>query len=93
MLKPNLLKIQPEVADALAENKPVVALESTVITHGLPWPKNIETAKGMEAAVRESGSVPATLALIDGEMRIGLSDDDLEFMSKLPSESVRKGET
>lgn len=86
----NLLKILPEIADALAENRPVVALESTVITHGLPWPTNIETAQAMEAAVRESGSVPATLALIDGELRIGLTADDLEFMAKLPSDSVRK---
>lgn len=86
----DLLNILPEIADALAENRPVVALESTVITHGLPWPKNIETAKAMEAAVRESGSVPATLALINGEIRIGLTDDDLEFLAKLPSDSVRK---
>ena len=85
-----LLKIQPEVADALSENRPVVALESTVITHGLPWPQNIETAQGMEAAVRESGSIPATLALIDGELRIGLTDDDLEFLAKQPAGSVRK---
>ncbi len=86
----NLLKVLPEIADALAENRPVVALESTVITHGLPWPTNIETAKAMEAAVRESGSVPATIALINGELRIGLTDDDLEFMAKLPSDDVRK---
>lgn len=86
----DLLNILPEIADALAENRPVVALESTVITHGLPWPKNIETAQAMEAAVRESGSVPATLALINGEIRIGLTDNDLEFLAKLPSDEVRK---
>ncbi len=86
----NLLKVHPEVADALAEGRPVVALESTVITHGLPWPKNIETAQGMEDAVREGGAVPATIALINGKICIGLSADDLEFLAQRPEGEVRK---
>lgn len=84
------LKITPEIAEALADKRPVVALESTVITHGLPWPLNMETARGMEQAVRDGGAIPATLALIDGEIRIGLNDRDLEFLAQQPEGAVRK---
>ena len=75
-------RIAPEVADALAEGRPVVALESTLIAHGLPWPENIETAHDAEAAVRQAGAVPATVAVIDGEIRVGLSDDDLDRIAR-----------
>jgi pseudouridine-5'-phosphate glycosidase len=70
----------PEVAAALAANEPVVALESTVITHGLPYPQNVETAAAMETAVREGGSVPATIAIIQGQIHIGLTADQLEYL-------------
>jgi pseudouridine-5'-phosphate glycosidase len=70
----------PEVAAALAANEPVVALESTVITHGLPYPQNVETAAAMETAVREGGAVPATIAIIRGQIHIGLTADQLEYL-------------
>ncbi len=86
----NFLKIQPEVADALAENKPVVALESTVITHGLPYPDNVHTAVLMQTAVREGGAVPATIAIIQGQVHVGLADDELEYLGRLAGTAVRK---
>jgi pseudouridylate synthase len=86
----NFLKIQPEVADALAENRPVVALESTVITHGLPYPDNVDTAVLMQTAVREGGAVPATIAIIQGQVHVGLADDELEYLGRLAGTAVRK---
>ena len=74
-------RIAPEVADALAEGRPVVALESTLIAHGLPWPENFQTAKAAEAAVRRAGAVPATVGVIDGEIRVGLSEHDLRRLA------------
>lgn len=75
-LRPRLpLRLSEEVADALAENRPVVALESNVITHGLPWPANAETARAVETAVRRGGAVPATVFVLDGEVRIGAEGD------------------
>jgi pseudouridine-5'-phosphate glycosidase len=70
--------IDPEVAAALAEGRAVVALESTIITHGLPRPDNLRIAREIEAAVRSAGAVPATIAVLDGTARIGLDDDALE---------------
>ena len=69
--------IHPEVADALADSRPVVALESTIISHGLPRPDNLRIARQIEAAVRSSGAVPATIAIVGGVARIGLDDDAL----------------
>ncbi len=86
----NFLQILPEVADALAENKPVVALESTVITHGLPYPDNVATAKQMQTAVREGGAIPATIAIIQGQVRVGLTDDELAYLGQLAGTAVRK---
>ena len=71
-----------EVADALRDGAAVVALESTLITHGLPWPVNLETARGSEQAVRAAGAVPATVAVIGGEPRIGLSDVEIEELAR-----------
>ena len=71
-LPPLPLVLSTEVAEAMARGAPVVALESTIITHGMPWPQNIETARAVEAAVRAAGAVPATIAVIDGVIRIGL---------------------
>lgn len=75
---PPLYSPSDEVAAALQENRPVVALESTLIAHGLPWPANLETAQAMEEAVRRQGAVPATTAVVDGEVRIGLEAELLE---------------
>ena len=76
------LDVVPEVADALASNRPVVALESTIITHGMPWPDNVETARAVEAEVRGGGAVPATIAVLDGRLRVGLDDDTLERLAR-----------
>ena len=72
------MQIHPEVADALDSGRPVVALESTIISHGLPRPDNLRIAREIEAAVRSSGAVPATIAVVDGVARIGLDDDALD---------------
>jgi pseudouridine-5'-phosphate glycosidase len=71
-----------EVASALTSSKPVVALESTVIAHGLPRPQNLETARRLEAIVRESGSVPAIIAILDGQLCAGLSDEQVSFIAE-----------
>lgn len=76
-----LFFFSPEVAFALSQNNPVVALESTVISHGLPYPNNFETALAMEEIVRENGAVPATIAVIEGVPHIGLSKEEINFLS------------
>lgn len=80
MLK-KYVEYSDEVKKAMEEGKPVVALESTIISHGMPYPQNIETAKACEEIIRENGAVPATTAIIGGKIKIGLSDEDLEFMA------------
>ncbi|WP_416355457.1 pseudouridine-5'-phosphate glycosidase [Aureimonas phyllosphaerae] len=67
----------PAVQAALDAGRPVVALESTIITHGMPWPQNVEMARGVEALIRDEGAEPATIVVLDGVLRIGLSDDEL----------------
>ena len=84
------LTLSRDVAAALAESRPVVALESTLITHGLPYPANVETALAMEAAVREGGAQPATIAILKGRLTIGISADDIESLASRPAGSVRK---
>lgn len=74
--------VAPEVADAIAERRGVVALESTLIAHGLPWPESLQTARASEDAVRRAGAVPATVAVLDGIPRIGLTDDELERIAR-----------
>lgn len=76
------LRMTAEVADALAVGRAVVALESTIITHGMPYPQNVTTARAVEAAVREAGAVPATIAVIEGRIQIGLSDAELEGLAQ-----------
>lgn len=85
-----LWQILPEVAEALAQRQPVVALESTVITHGLPYPDNVQTAVQMQTAVRQGGAIPATIAIIQGKIYVGLTDDALEHLGKLAGTAVRK---
>lgn len=87
---PYPLSISAEAQSALNDYQAVVALESTLITHGLPCPVNVETARSMEAAVRESGAVPATIAILNGEITIGLSDDQIQELAQAPAGSVRK---
>src|SRR5437763_14980657 len=76
------LNIRPDVADAIKHNKPVGALESTLIVHGLPWPLNLETARAAEAAVRAEGAVPATIAVWEGRPTIGLNDNELQALAQ-----------
>jgi pseudouridine-5'-phosphate glycosidase len=86
------IRLKPEVAEALAWNRPVVALESTLIAHGLPRPDNLVLARELEAIVREEGGVPATIAMIRGEPVVGMSDDELELIAtggEVPKLSVR----
>ncbi|WP_277250931.1 pseudouridine-5'-phosphate glycosidase [Peptoniphilus vaginalis] len=80
MLK-KYVEYSDEVKKAMEEGKPVVALESTIISHGMPYPQNIETAKACEEIIRENGAVPATTAIIGGKIKIGLSEEELEFMA------------
>jgi pseudouridine-5'-phosphate glycosidase len=80
-----LLALAPEVAQALAAGQPVVALESTIVTHGMPWPANVETARAVEATVRAHGAVPATIAVLDGKLRVGLADDELDALARDPA--------
>jgi pseudouridine-5'-phosphate glycosidase len=74
--------LTPEVFDALQTRRPIVALESTVITHGLPWPQNLELARRMEATVRAGRACPATIAILKGEVKVGLSDVELEYLAQ-----------
>ena len=76
------LDVNPEVAKALAEGKPVVALESTIISHGMPYPQNVETALNVERIIRENGAVPATIAIIGGRLKAGLTAEEIEYFGK-----------
>ena len=76
------LDVAPEVAKAIAEGKPVVALESTIISHGMPYPQNVETALKVEEIIRENGAVPATIAIIGGRLKAGCSKEDIEHLGK-----------
>lgn len=78
------IQLTDEVADALAQGRPVVALESTIISHGMPYPQNVAMAREVEALVREGGAVPATIAVLGGVPRVGLSPDDLELLGSDP---------
>ena len=78
----NYLDLSPEVSVALREGKPVVALESTIISHGMPYPQNVETALRVEKCIRENGAVPATIAIIGGRLKAGLTPDEIEYLGK-----------
>lgn len=88
----SLLDLHPQVADALAAGRPVVALESTLIAHGLPRPRNLDAARRLDAAVREEGAVPAVIALLDGRVRVGLDQAELErvALGDLPKLGLRE---
>jgi len=76
------LDIAPEVAAALQSGAPVVALESTIISHGMPYPRNVETASAVENTVREAGAIPATIAILNGQLRVGLSADEIQHIGE-----------
>ncbi|WP_431288011.1 pseudouridine-5'-phosphate glycosidase [Roseateles chitinivorans] len=82
LIDQNLLDFSPEVAAARAEGRPLVALESTIISHGMPYPQNVQTAREVETLVREHGAVPATIAVLDGKIRVGLNDAQLELLGQ-----------
>ena len=82
------IEFSKEVAQAKADKKPIVALESTIISHGMPYPQNVEMATTVENIIREYGAIPATIALIDGKIKIGLENDELELLAK--SDNVSK---
>jgi pseudouridine-5'-phosphate glycosidase len=84
------LEVSPAVTNAIADGVPVVALESTLISHGLPYPANLEVALASEAAVRESGAVPATVAIRDGRILVGLDEEQLRALATAPAGSVLK---
>ena len=76
------LDVSPEVAEAVAAGKPVVALESTIISHGMPYPQNVETALKVESIIRENGAVPATIAILGGRLKAGLTPEEIEYLGK-----------
>jgi pseudouridine-5'-phosphate glycosidase len=84
-----MLDIATEVSDALNSNRPVVALESTIISHGMPYPRNVETAKAVEEAVRAGGAIPATIAVLDGKLKVGLSADEIRELGHLGMDAIK----
>ena len=84
MINKDLILISPEVQHALDTNLPIVALESTIISHGMPWPQNAITAKLVEDEVRKYGAVPATIAIRDGKCLVGLRDEDIDYLGQTP---------
>ena len=83
------LDVSPEVMKAIADGKPVVALESTIISHGMPYPQNVETALAVEKIVRDNGAVPATIAIIGGRLKAGLSELEIEYFGRKGSEITK----
>ncbi|MGB8265325.1 MAG: pseudouridine-5'-phosphate glycosidase, partial [Candidatus Velthaea sp.] len=83
-----MIVASPEVRDALDRGAPVVALETTIVTHGMPYPVNVETARSLEAIVRSEGAVPATIAVLDGTIRVGIEEGVLEHLAR--QRNVRK---
>lgn len=88
---PPPVSLSDEVAAALSAGRPVVALESTIVAHGLPWPTNLEVGRAMEDAVRSKGAVPAVVAVLGGRLRVGLTADELEAVAREPTRFVKAG--
>ena len=84
LLRQDLLEFSPEVATARAAGLPIVALESTIISHGMPYPQNVQTARDVEQIIRAAGAVPATIAVLNGKIRIGLTESELELLGQSP---------
>ncbi|BCL71138.1 pseudouridine-5'-phosphate glycosidase [Vibrio nigripulchritudo] len=83
------LDIAPEVADAIESGKPVVALESTIISHGMPYPQNVETALKVEQTVRDNGAIPATIAILQGRLKVGMSHEEIEYLGKAGQDVIK----
>ena len=83
------LDVAPEVAAAVAAGKPVVALESTIISHGMPYPQNVETALKVEQIIRDNGAVPATIAILGGRLKAGLTPDEIEYLGKKGQDVIK----
>jgi len=83
------LDISPEIEKALEKGTPVVALESTIISHGMPYPENVETALNVEKIIRENGAIPATIAILNGRLKVGLSKDEIDFLGKTGLDAVK----
>jgi len=77
-----MLQIAPHVKEAIETLKPVVALESTIITHGMPYPANLHTALEVEQVIKEAGAVPATIGVINGDIKVGLSEEEITYLSQ-----------
>jgi len=76
------LEINPEVKEAIESGKPVVALESTIISHGMPYPRNVETALNVEKIIRDNNAIPATIAILNGKLKVGLTKEEIEYLGK-----------
>ena len=83
------LDINPEVAQAVAQGKPVVALESTIISHGMPYPQNVETALRVEQIIRDNGAVPATITILGGRLKAGLTKEEIEYLGKKGQDVIK----
>ena len=83
------IDINTEVQEALKNNQPIVALESTIISHGMPYPKNLETALACEKIVRDNGAVPATIAIINGKIKVGLNEEEIDYLAKSGEKIVK----
>ena len=84
-----MIDISTEVADAISKKEPVVALESTIISHGMPYPRNVETAAAVEEVIRNNGAIPATIAVVDGRLKVGLSEAEIHALGKLGQDAVK----
>lgn len=80
------LSVNPEVKEALINRQPVVALESTIISHGMPYPQNVETALNVEKIIRENGAIPATIAILQGKLTVGCTPAQIEYLGKKASQ-------
>jgi pseudouridine-5'-phosphate glycosidase len=78
----DFMDINPEILEAIKNGQPVVALESTIIAHGMPYPKNVETAMAVNEVIRNNGAIPATIGIINGRIKVGLTDEEIEYMAK-----------
>ena len=86
----DLMDFSPEIAEARLARSPMVALESTIVTHGMPYPRNVETVLAVEQAVRETGAVPATIAVIEGRLRVGLDDQEIDRLGQISGGVVER---
>lgn len=89
MISQQYLEYSKEIARAMDAKQPIVALESTIIAHGMPYPKNVETALQVEACIRENGAIPATIAILNGKLKVGLTPDEIDYLGKKGREVIK----